>query len=240
MLTIRAAVRELNVSQIDLLLIHLPFAESSASQWPKRERAAAPEVASLPDTAALRLATWRAMLRARAQNFVRNLGVSNFNGQQIDELRRQSGEMPAVNQFRNGPDIFSRHRELHAFCQLRGIRVMAYNVLAVSSSRRAAGSKQRHAALARIADARNMTRTQVLIRWGLDVNMSVLIASSSAAHLSADLEATEAAPLAANELAALAPPPYGHVHAATIEAAAAKVHYRVYDGPSVRAIGAAG
>jgi 2,5-diketo-D-gluconate reductase A len=41
---------------------------------------------------------WEGLIRARDEGMARDIGVSNYSAEQIDELVRATGETPAVNQ----------------------------------------------------------------------------------------------------------------------------------------------
>lgn len=68
------SLRLLGLDHLDLWLIH----------WPPNKKAA-PEV-------------WQGFIAARDQGRTRSIGVSNYSVEQIDELTRETGVTPAVNQ----------------------------------------------------------------------------------------------------------------------------------------------
>jgi diketogulonate reductase-like aldo/keto reductase len=99
--TLQASLRALDVTAVDLWLIH----------WPPRVK----DVVS----------TWEEMLAARADGLARAVGVSNFSTAQLDRVINETGETPALNQvpwspFQHSPKRLADHRE-------RGIVLEGYS-----------------------------------------------------------------------------------------------------------------
>ena len=72
--TLAASLRALSTSYVDLWLIH----------WPPRGRAS--------------VGTWSDFIAARDEGLARSIGVSNYSTAQIDELTKETGVTPTVNQ----------------------------------------------------------------------------------------------------------------------------------------------
>jgi 2,5-diketo-D-gluconate reductase A len=70
---------------------------------------------------------WEGLIRARDEGLARDIGVSNYSTDQMDELIRSTGETPAVNQVEWSP--FGWSREMVDFCGERGIVIQAYSPL---------------------------------------------------------------------------------------------------------------
>jgi diketogulonate reductase-like aldo/keto reductase len=98
----RKSLERLNLSYIDLYLIH----------WP---RANSPEE---------RLGSWRALERLRKDGVCRAIGVSNYTVRHLKELAVHSDVTPAVNQVEFHPFVFDP--ELFDYCQEHGIRLEAW------------------------------------------------------------------------------------------------------------------
>jgi 2,5-diketo-D-gluconate reductase A len=99
--TLQASLRALDVTAVDLWLIH----------WPPRVK----DVVS----------TWEEMLAARADGLARAVGVSNFSTAQLDRVINETGETPALNQvpwspFQHSPKRLAEHRQ-------RGIVLEGYS-----------------------------------------------------------------------------------------------------------------
>merc|ERR1712232_765008 len=83
---LNVALPQLGVKYIDLVLIHFPckaplFQNCGRGEY-KDER----------------LDTWRGLKQLRAEGKIRAVGVSNYDADQVDEIRDEFGEVPAVNQ----------------------------------------------------------------------------------------------------------------------------------------------
>jgi diketogulonate reductase-like aldo/keto reductase len=105
---IAASLRALDMSYVDLWLIHSP---------PSRRAG---------------LATWREFLAVREVGLARSVGVSNYRLDQLDQLTEAAGEAPAVNQIpwnppRHDPETLAGHRRrgvvLEGYSPLKGTRL---------------------------------------------------------------------------------------------------------------------
>jgi diketogulonate reductase-like aldo/keto reductase len=128
--TLDASLKKLQTSYLDLWLIH----------WPTGNDAK----------------VWASLVEAREEGLARDVGVSNFSLQQIDELS-SSGVTPAVNQIRWSPLLFDAkildgHRE-------RGVVLEGYSALR--------GGTLEHPVIGEIAARAGRTPAQVIIRWHL-------------------------------------------------------------------------
>ena len=99
--TLQASLRALDITAVDLWLIH----------WP-------PKVKDV-------VSTWQELLAARADGLARAVGVSNFSTAQLDRLINETGEVPALNQlpwspFQHNPKRMAEHKE-------RGIVLEGYS-----------------------------------------------------------------------------------------------------------------
>jgi len=126
------SLEALGVDAVDLWLVH----------WPP----AAP------------VAMWETFVQARTDGRARDVGVSNFSLDQLDELERATGVLPAVNQCKWSPLIFDRsfldaHRE-------RGVVLEGYSGLK--------GGTLEHPVVTDVAGRLGCTPAQVITRWHLD------------------------------------------------------------------------
>jgi 2,5-diketo-D-gluconate reductase A len=99
--TLQASLRALDVSMVDLWLIH----------WPPSARSLVP--------------TWEGFIAARDEGLTRAIGVSNFSTAQLDEITAATGVAPAVNQipwspWQHSAQRLDEHRE-------RGIVLEGYS-----------------------------------------------------------------------------------------------------------------
>src|SRR5690606_20891202 len=131
--TLDESLRALGSSYVDLWLIH----------WPPRGHAA-PE-------------TWSAFITARDEGLARSIGVSNYSTAQIDELTKQTGVTPTINQVPWSP----WQHDAGALAEARERRVV---IEGYSPFKR---SDLTSPTLVRIAEAHGVTPAQVVLRWHL-------------------------------------------------------------------------
>ena len=131
------SLRNLQTPYLDLWLIH----------WPTGDDAA----------------VWRAFMAARDEGLVRDIGVSNFSVDQIDELAAL-GTTPAVNQIRWSPLLFDA--DVVAAHEERGVVLEGYSGLK--------GGTLDHPVIREVADQHRRTTAQVIIRWHLQHGIVVI------------------------------------------------------------------
>jgi hypothetical protein len=101
--TLAESLASLGFDYVDLWLIH----------WP-------PGGQARPDV-------WKRLLELQADGLAREVGVSNYSLEQIDELQRATGRLPAVNQIEWSPALFDRDMlEGH---RRRGVQLEGYSPL---------------------------------------------------------------------------------------------------------------
>ena len=107
---------------------------------------------------------WQALAAARNEGLARDIGLSNYSLDQIDQLSDATGVPPAVNQIEWSPLLFDRatldrHRE-------RGIVLEGYSALK--------GGTLEHPVIVTVADRLGKTAAQVIIRWHLQHDVVVI------------------------------------------------------------------
>ena len=120
------------------------------------------------------LGTWKTMEGLLDTGRVRAIGVSNFSIHHLEELRRVSGIVPAVNQIEIHPLCYPR--ELIEYCQDAGIAVQAYAPLA-------RGAYLDHDVLCVLATKYAKTPAQIGLRWAVQKGISVIPKSSDPEHI---------------------------------------------------------
>ncbi len=138
--TLRRSLDLLGTGHVDLWLVH----------W--------------PGGAGADLDLWRGFASAQEQGLARAVGVSNYSLDQIDELTRETGMTPAVNQVEWSPllydrDVLDGHRE-------RGVVLEGYSALR--------GGTLDHPVVTGIAGRLGATPAQVLVRWHLQHGVVVI------------------------------------------------------------------
>lgn len=155
----------LGVDQVDLWLIH----------WPG---------AGVP--------LWETFLQARSDGLVRDVGVSNYSLDMLDEVERATGVAPAVNQVKWSPLLYDAafeqgHRD-------RGVVLEGYSALR--------GGTLEHPVIHGIAERLGRTPVQIIVRWHLEHGVVVIPKSTQADRIRSNADVGGFA-LSAEDLAAL-------------------------------------
>ncbi|GGM42251.1 aldo/keto reductase [Dactylosporangium sucinum] len=166
--TIEASLKALGVDYVDLWLIHWP---------PSRGK-------SLP--------TWVSFLEQRDAGRARSLGVSNYDAQLIDELIRETGETPVVNQVSWSP---SEH-DPKFLDEMRERRIVVEGYSSLKNTR------LDDPRLVAIAAAHDATVPQVVLRWQLHHDIVIIPKSTRESRMRENL-AVLGFELTADEIAAI-------------------------------------
>lgn len=111
------------------------------------------------------LNTWKDMEKILESGRALSIGVSNFEIRHLEELRRVSGIVPAVNQIECHPLCYPK--ELLEYCQSNGIQVQAYAPLA-------RGAYLDNDILCVLGTKYAHTPAQVGLRWAIQKGISVI------------------------------------------------------------------
>jgi 2,5-diketo-D-gluconate reductase A len=163
--TLEESLSALGIEQLDLWLIHRP-----------------PGGGASPGT-------WRRFLELQSEGLVRAVGVSNYSLEQIDELERATGQLPAVNQIEWSPALYDAQTQ--AGHVRRGVQLEGYSPLKTMDLR---GER-----LVRIAAAHGVTPARVVIRWHVEHEVVVIPKSSDPARIAENADVF-GFPLSAAEL----------------------------------------
>jgi len=135
--------------------------------------------------------TWEAMEALIGKGLVRNIGISNFNCQNIMDLVKYAKIMPAVNQVEIHP--YLAQEQLVRYCQELGIAITSYSSFGSSSyvplkmdKGRGIGLLQ-HQAIEKIAKLHGKSTAQVVLRWNLQRNIVVIPKTSQLKRLQENL-----------------------------------------------------
>jgi diketogulonate reductase-like aldo/keto reductase len=148
-------LRELGLDYVDLMLIHRPPAIGVGREL------------------------WEGLIRAREDGLTRDIGVSNYSIEQIEELVEATGEVPVVNQIEWTP--FGWSSAMLDYCRERGIIVQAYSPL----TRAKRLDEER---LAEIAAEYGKTSAQLLIRWNVQLGTAPIPKANRHSHLEENLD----------------------------------------------------
>lgn len=121
---------------------------------------------------------WEGLIRAKKEGLAREIGVSNYSTDEIDELADATGELPVVNQIEWTP--FGWSRDMLEYCREKGIVIQSYSPL--TRAERLGDGR-----LVEIARRCGRTPAQVLLRWNLQMGLSTVPKANRRNHLEENL-----------------------------------------------------
>lgn len=179
-------LKELNVSYVDLVLLHAPRPMISIVGWWSDEN----DFANYPCKTgpACREQTWRALAAARDRGLIKNLGVSNFGTQHFEEFKK-SGALKAapiaVNQLVYNPWVPQWEKDIVKYCRENNIALTGYFSLGGGHS---TGSTLEWDAIADIAKKYKKSPAQVLFRWSLQHGVAVIPGTGKPKHMKDNIQ----------------------------------------------------
>jgi 2,5-diketo-D-gluconate reductase A len=138
--------------------------------------------------------TWRALIRLRDEGRVRSIGVSNFLAPQLERLVGETGVVPVLNQIELNPRL--QQAELRALHDRMGIVTQSWTPLGQGRSFDAAPVQA-------VARRTGKSPAQVILRWHLQLGVSVIPRSTRAEGQAENLDLFDFA-LTEAEMAAMA------------------------------------
>ena len=136
------SLKALGMDYLDLYLIHAPWPWSNVGS----------------DCTEGNIEAWKAMIELKKEGRIRSIGVSNFNGEQIDSLVGATGVIPSVNQIRFF--IGNTQEPIWEYCKEKGILIEAYSPLATGKILEIAEIKE-------IAEKLGVSLAQLCIKYCL-------------------------------------------------------------------------
>lgn len=163
---------------IDLVLVHFPFAiKPECNGVTGGSECEAPYY---DPGSEVRRETWAAMEFALRMGRVRAVGVSNYEVKHLMEIS-DFAEKPAVNRVEWHP--YHHDDQLKAFCDAHGIAVEAWSPLSGQNA-----SALSDPTVKEVAAKYNVSTAQVVLRWSLQQNVSVVVGTEKVDHMKTDLE----------------------------------------------------
>lgn len=104
------SLKRLDLTYLDLYMIHWPATEGQTPDWKK-----------------VNIDTWRALVRLLEEKAVRSIGVCNFMPEQLNALAEDTSVLPRVNQIEFNPGM--KKPQTIGWCRENNIRVEAWSPL---------------------------------------------------------------------------------------------------------------
>lgn len=142
-----------------------------------------------PVDPAVNEARWRGLIAAKKAGKARNIGVSNFNVEQLKALDAAGLERPAVNQIMFHPWVSADLKAVAKYCKEKGIAVTAY--FSFGGSAKNTETERGGTAVTTVAKKHGVSNTQVLLRWALDQGVAVIPGATSKEHIKENLNLPE-------------------------------------------------
>ena len=155
------SLRNLDLDYVDLYLIHSPHGKSK------------------------RLDQWETLLSQQEQGKVKNIGVSNWDINHIEELNDNGYPLPSANQIELHP--WSQKPKLVSYLEEKGIDIIAYSSLVpLSTWRHKDGenslktdemyrdSEDAESPFKKLALQYNVSEAQILLKWALQLGYAIL------------------------------------------------------------------
>ena len=113
--------------------------------------------------------SWKALQKIYKEGRCRSIGVSNYLMRHLEELLSETDVVPVVNQVEFSPFLYQK--ELLEYCHSKNILLEAYSPITK-------GKRLNDASLIKVANKYGKTTAQILIRWGLQHDLVVLVKSN--------------------------------------------------------------
>ncbi|MCJ7834827.1 aldo/keto reductase [Cuneatibacter sp. NSJ-177] len=133
---LQKTLRGLQAEYLDAYLLHWPGTEESR-----------------------RLNAYEQVLKLKERGWIRSVGVSNFQPDQMEKLKEVFGDYPVLNQMECHPSF--QQKEISDYCKARGIQVIDYRPLN-------RGAYRENPEVIRIAERHGKTISQVVLRWHVE------------------------------------------------------------------------
>jgi alcohol dehydrogenase (NADP+) len=183
---LKKTLKDLQLDYLDLYLIHWPVAQKKGTTMPE----SADDLLSLKEVPLEK--TWKAMEAVADKKLAKHIGVSNFSVDKLKKLMRNSRIKPEMNQIELHP--YLQQKEMLEFCKENNIHLTAYSPLG-SSDRSEAMKADNEPVLMedkvikQMAEQKNATPAQILIKWSLERGTSVIPKSVNPGRIKQNFEA---------------------------------------------------
>lgn len=192
------SLKYLQLDYIDLYLIHTPCAFANDATGNSRSNSMCGDTVPYPryrdktirfDHTADYVDTWLEIKKLYDDGLARNVGVANFNIEQLQRIITMTGFVPAVLQIECNP--FCVQTDLSRFCASHGIHVMAHSPMGTPSRLVAFDGIPLlldHEMVHSVAAKYGKTVAQILIRYQLEMGHSVVVKSQQEDHIRSNID----------------------------------------------------
>ncbi|KAJ3039616.1 hypothetical protein HDV00_012074 [Rhizophlyctis rosea] len=165
------SLKRLNLTYVDLYLVHAPFFDRSKTSL---------------------TTVWRALERAVDDGLTHSIGVSNFRKEDLEELYAIEGGLkyePVVNQIEYHPYLLSTStiQHLTPYQTTHNVKIESYSPLLPLTK---ASGGPLDSVVEEIAKAKGKTTAQILLKWNLQQGNVVVTSSDKVERLREYVDAT--------------------------------------------------
>ncbi|KAJ8936798.1 hypothetical protein NQ318_021940 [Aromia moschata] len=184
----KKSLENLQLSYVDLYLIHFPIAIKPSEGPPSFE--------NLKGEDTDHLAIWKKMEEQVDAGRTKTIGLSNFNARQIERISKSARIKPACLQVEL--HVYLQQRDLVQYCQKNNIVVVAYSPLGSPGYNKFAEKigvptkdlpdMLHDPVIKRLADKHKKTNAQVMLRYLLQRNIAAIPKSATPARLKENID----------------------------------------------------
>ena len=158
----KKSLKKLKTDYLDVYLIHWPASMKLYDNWSE-----------------INAETWRGMEQLYKDGLVKNIGVCNFKIHHLEELKKTAEVMPFINQVELHPGF--PQKELIDYCEKERIVVEA-------SSPLGNGQILENEVLNRLAVQKNVSVSQICLRWEMQKGLIVIPKTSKKERLHGNID----------------------------------------------------
>lgn len=173
---IKLNLKRLNVSYLDLLLIHFPPGQDLVLGS-----------CHAPLACGMIQAQWRALEEAKAAGLTKSIGVSNYCPACFEYLKKKATELPVVNQIEWHVGMGADPEGFKAYFDAERVQLQAYSPLGPGAMFGRSGSLVSDPDCKEIGAKHNVSAVQTALKW-VERRVPVVSRSASREHLISNLD----------------------------------------------------
>ncbi|KAL6953843.1 NADP-dependent D-sorbitol-6-phosphate dehydrogenase [Sarracenia purpurea var. burkii] len=187
----KSSLRKLQLTYLDLYLVHFPIATKHTGVGTTGSALGDDGVLDIDTTISLET-TWHAMENLVSVGLARSIGISNYDIFLTRDCLAYAKVKPAVNQIETHP--YFQRDSLVKFCQKHGICVTAHTPLGGALANTewfGSVSCLDDPILKGLAEKHRKTVAQIVLRWGIQRNTTVIPKSSKLERVEENIQVFE-------------------------------------------------